>query len=317
MTLRRPTATLTIDGRLLTMPEAAAAALVAESGVDGLHDLASIVLGPLSPVLDVAAGASVEIAISPGDDGTEPVLTGAVERVRHVPWGTAVDVLATTAALDRLRVGRAYVNQTAGDIVRDLLGEAGLDAGEIDAGPTLGAYHVDERRSAWRHVRSLAALLGAELVCGATGEVHVRLPRTGTADHVLCAGAELLAWSAGTRQPPLAPADVGPFGAASEQGADAWSLIHHEPGGGGAHRLFPAIRDREAGSAIDEAATAATTRAGGVGRAVTTGTPTIRAGDLVELDDVDRASRTYRVLHARHQLDAGGLTTTLDLEHAA
>jgi hypothetical protein len=319
MTLRRPAATLVIDGRELTMPEAAAVALVAESGVGGAHDRATLVLAPLSPWLDVAPGAPAEIGIVPGGDETDPelVLTGAVELVRHLSWGTIVDILATTAALDRVRIGRAYVNQAAGDIVRDLLGEAGVDAGDIDTGPTLGAYHVDERRTAWRHVRELAGLLVAELACSAAGEVHVRSPRSGRADHTLRAGAELLEWSAGTQQSALAPADVGPFGAASEQGADAWSLLHHEPGGGGPHRLFPAIRDREAASAIDAAAAAANSRAAGCGRVLTTGSPAIRAGDLVDLDGVDRAAGTYRVVHARHHLDAHGLRTHLDLEAAA
>jgi hypothetical protein len=319
VTLRRPGASLVIEGRSLSMPEAAAVGLVAESGVGGGHDRATLVLGPLSPWLDVGAAAPAEIGIVPGGDaGDEPetVLTGAVERVRHLPWGTVVDVLATTAALDRLRVGRAYLNQTVGDIVRDLLGEAGLDAGEVDTGPTLGAFHVDERRTAWRHVRGLAALLGAELACGAGGEVHVRQPRVGAADHTLRAGAELLAWSAGTRQDALAAADVGPFGAASEQGADSWSLVHHEPGGGGVHRLFPAIRDREAAAAIDEATAAAQQRATGTAHAVTSGTPQIRAGDLVELDGVERAAGTYRVLRARHQLDSDGLRTSLAMEAA-
>ena len=110
---------------------------------------------------------------------------------------------------------------------------------------------------------------------------------------------------------------MGPFGAASEQGSDAWSLVHHQPGGSGAHRLFPAIRDRDAASAIDQASTAAHQRATGVGRVVTTGTPQIRAGSLVELAGTGTPDGTYRVRRARHRIDDGGLQSNLELELAS
>jgi hypothetical protein len=121
---------------------------------------------------------------------------------------------------------------------------------------------------------------------------------------------------AGTRELTLAPAQVGPFGAASEQGTDAWSLVHHQPGGGGLHRVLPAIRDREAAAAIDAATSAAHARLGGLARVVATGASKVRAGDLVELADVDRASATYRVLRSRHQIDEHGFRTSLELEAA-
>ena len=316
MVLPRPGAALRIDGRQLGMPEAAAVAVAAESTVTGTHDRAGIVLGPLSPWLEASAGAVAELSLGVGDD-LEPVLTGRVVRVRQLPWGTLLDVLAATAALDRLRVGRVYTAQTAGDIVRDLCSSADLTPGEVDAGPTLSAYHIDERRTGWRHLRDLARLMGSELASGAGGEVHVRAPRTGRAQHRLRAGAELLAWSAGTKTPGPEPLQVGPYGAASEQGADAWSLVAHQPGGSGPHRVLPGIRDREGASSIDRAASAAHARSDGWARALATGSPAIRAGDLVELADVPRASGTYRVLRARHRLDGSGLRTSIEMEAAA
>ena len=314
MALPRPAARLTIDGRGLTMPEAAAVSVDVALSLTGEHDRAVLVLGPLSPWLDLGIGAVAEVAL--GDASTVGVLTGTVERVRHLPWGTLVDVLGPTAPLERTRVGRAYTGQTVGDIVRELISAAGAQAGDVDAGPTLGAYHVDERRSCWRHVRTLASMFAYELSSGAAGEVHVRPPRTGRADHTLRAGAELVSWAVGARQLALASAEVGPFGAASEQGAEAWSLLHHQPGGSGPHRIIPAVRDREAASAVDRAVATAHERTGAAGRVVATGQPNVRAGDLVALDGVERAAATYRVRHARHRIDRNGFRTTLDLEAA-
>ena len=314
--LRRPGARLSIDGRELTMPEAAAVALVVETTVSGLHDRATLVLGPLSPWLDVSPSAPAELALEALGDDAELVLTGSVGRVRHQPWGTVVDMLASTAALDRVRIGRAYASQSVGDIVRDLLSEAGVDAGDIDDGPTLGAYHVDERRTVWRHVRVLAALLGAELATGAAGEVHVRKPRSGRADHTLRAGAELLSWMAGTRELPLASAEVGPFGAASEQGTDAWSLVHHQPGGGGLHRLLPAIRDREAAAAIDAATAAAHARSAVSPASPPRGRRRCAPATSSRSRASTAASATLRVLRSRHQIDGHGFRTALELEAA-
>lgn len=317
MALPRPAATIVVDGRELSLAEAAVVSIAVETTVLGGHDRATIVLGPLSPWLDLATGSEIEIALGMNDDDLEAVLTGRVSGVRQLVWGALVDVLATTAALDRLRLGRSYTAQRVGDIVRDLCGAAGLTPGEIADGPTLGAYHVDERRTGWRHLRDLAALLGAEPASGAGGEVHVRAPRTGSAQHSLRAGAELLDWAAGPRTPGAEPLPVGPYGAASEQGADAWSLIQHAPGGSGPHRVLPAIRDRDAASALDDATAAAHARSAARARATATGTPTLRAGDLVELDGIPRGAATYRALRARHRIDRAGFVTTLDLEAAA
>ena len=45
-------------------------------------------------------------------------------------------------------------------IVRDLAGEAGVDTGSIEDGPTFPFYVVDDGRSGWTHVADLAAKSG-------------------------------------------------------------------------------------------------------------------------------------------------------------
>jgi hypothetical protein len=316
VTLQRPSATLTIDGRALTLAEAAVARCSVDSTVLGRHDRATVVLGPLSPLLDTVAGATAELAIGFGET-LETVLTGTVERVGHLPWGTRLELASASAQLGRTRVGRAYVQQTLGDIARDLLGEAGVDEGDIDAGPMLAVHHVDERRSAWHHLRALAGLYGSELSSSGDGGVNLRPPRSGRADHTVRAGAELLGWTAGTSTPRAQPRPTGAYSAASEQGSDAWSLVHHEPGGSGDHEVLPGVRDQDRASARDTALTAAHDRAVGFARAHVTGIAVLRAGDLVELDGVARAAGTYRTLAVAHRVDDGGFVSVLTLEAAA
>jgi phage protein D len=315
VTLKRPAAELTVDGRTLTLAEAAITQCAVETTVLGQHDRATIVLGPLSPLLDTAAGAEAELAIGYGDE-TGTVLSGKVGRVGQLPWGTCLELLSASAALDRVRVGRAYVQQTVGDIARDLLGQGGVDAGEVDGGATLAVYHVHEGRSAWGHLRALASLHGSELSSKGDGAVNLHAPRKGSADHTLRAGAEFLGWVAGTNVERAEPRRTGPFSAASEQGSDAWSLVHHEPGGSGDHAVLPAIRDQDGASARDDALEAARGRAKGFARASIAGRAEIRAGALVELQGVDRAGGTYRALAVTHRIDAGGFVSGLTLEAA-
>lgn len=317
MTLARPAAEITIDGRTLTLAEAAVARCCVETSVLARHDRAMLVLGPLSPLLDTAPGATAELAIGLSEDALETVLTGSVDRVGQLPWGACLEIASASAELDRTRVGRSYVNQSMGDIARDLLSEAGVDEGQIDGGPTIAVYYVDERRSAWHHLRSLAALYGAELSSGGDGGVNLRSPRTGRADHTMRAGAELLGWIAGERTPGPEPLASGAFSAASEQGSDAWSLIRHEAAGGGVHDVQPGVRDQDRASARDSALSAAHQRSGGFAKAGATGIASMRAGDLVELDGVDRAAGTYRTVAVDHRVDGGGFVSLLTLEAAA
>ena len=315
MTLGRPAAVLTFDGRALALDESAAASVTVQLTTTGAHDRAHIVLSPLSPVLDVAAGAAVDVALGLGDE-TVAVLSGTVVQVSHRPWGTSVEVAAATSALDTVRVGRAYVGRTIADIVTDLASAAGVTAGEIDASATLAVFHVDESRTAWRHVRNLATLSGAELTSGGHGEINLRPQRTGSADHTLRGGAELMDWAVGPRPERPEATPIGPFSAASEQGTDAWSLVHHDPGGGGFRLVSATLRDRDVAQSIESAAAAARRRATRRGRLTIIGDARIRAGHLVEVDGVDRAAATYRVVAARHEIDADGFRSILWTEAA-
>jgi hypothetical protein len=317
VTLARPAAQVTVDGRALTLAEAAVARCTVETSVLGRHDRATLVLGPLSPLLDTAPGATAELAIGLSDDELETVITGSVDRVGQLPWGACLEIASASAELDRTRVGRSYLQQSMGDIARDLLSEGGVSEGQIDGGPTIAVYNVDERRSAWHHLRALAALYGAELSSGGDGGVNLRPPRTGRAAHTVRAGAELLGWIAGERTPGADPLASAAFSAASEQGSDAWSLIRHEASGGGVHDVLPAVRDQDRASARDQALSAAHQRSGGFAKAGTTGIAAMRAGDLVELDGTDRAAGTYRALAVDHRVDDGGFVSLLTLEAAA
>jgi hypothetical protein len=207
-------------------------------------------------------------------------------------------------------------------VVSDLVSSAGGTTGEVSASHQLAAFHVDERRSVWAHVRGLARLTGSELSCDPQGAVNFRPVKTGSADHTARYGADLVTWDVGPRETGGAAVSVVPFGAASEEGTEKWHVLLREPDGGSPSEptLVPgALRDRDAAQALQDALAAAAERRGKAGTLVLVGDNTIRAGDLVELTDMpsgeDATLRAVAVTHALAR--RGGYQTALSVEGAA
>jgi hypothetical protein len=321
VTLGRPEAALTLDGNRLTAAEAALAELQVELGVGRAHDRFRAALGTLSPFADVAVGASAVVELGYGDN-LETVLTGTVAAVERRPWGLVVEGLAATVTLSRTRIGRSYVSQSAADIVSDLLSSAQNDAGEVSAPLQLAAYHVDERRSVWSHVCALARLAGCELSADGAGALNFRPPKNGSADHTFRHGAELVTWDIGLRDTSSADLSVVPFGAASEQGSDHWHVLLREPDGGPPSDetlVSAALRDRDAAQTFQQAIKDARTRRGSGGEVLVGGDATVRAGDVVTLDDLPGGDGApLRVTAATHRLGGdSGFYTLMRVEGVA
>jgi phage protein D len=315
--IRRPAASLTIDGAALTGPEAALVRLDVELGVGGAHDRFRALVGHASPAAGTEAGAAAEVALGYGDE-VEAVLTGTVTAVERAPAGVVLEGLAGTIALSHTRIGRSYVSVTAADVVQDLVSTAGATAGEVQAPLQLAAYHVDERRTAWSHVQTLAVLAACEVTSGGDGALNFRAPKTGPADHAYRYGADLVAWDVGPRDPPAPVPAVVPHGAASEQGAAKWHILLKEPDGGSPSAptlVSAALRDRDGATAAQDGLERAAERRALGGYLLLAGDPVVRAGDLVELEEMPAGEDgTYRVTSARHLLDAAGFRTLLRVE---
>jgi hypothetical protein len=322
MSIARPAVSFTVDGRGLTAPEAALAAIRVELGLGGALDGFTALLSHQSPVADLDAGATVELALGYGDD-TEVVLTGEVAAVERLATGVRVDGLAATCALARVRAAQAYLDQTVADIVRDILGRAEVDAGTIDASLKLSVYHVDERRTLWAHMLDLARLAACDLSADGEGKVNFHPPRFGpTADHTLRYGADLLAWSVGPRAPTGDPPAIVPFGAASEEGAEKWHLVLREPDGGSPSsytRVFESLRDRDGASALEEGLRRAASRRATGGWLELVGNPTVRPGDVIELADMPNGEDgTIRALAVTHRIDGvSGFRSRVTVEGVA
>lgn len=251
MSLARPNARITLDGRTFDADEAALLRLRVELSLDGSHDLASIDLWPRSKLADAQAGAALQIALGQRGDETT-VWTGEVSARGLLPQGVRLDGLAATAALSRTTRSQSYLGQRVADIVRDLAGDAAID--QVDAGVTLNAYHVDNRRPVWTHLKALARLVGADLGCSADGGLRF-VPAAGALSPVkLRYGAELLDWQLTLGSAPAAAA-VAAYGSASESGDRRWHWLAHDPvgAGGGPTLRSAALATRDAAQAVADA----------------------------------------------------------------
>jgi hypothetical protein len=165
----RPTFTLTIGSMSSSTdnPVAAPCALVVDRDMDVPADALRLRLRERA---GIAVGDAVTLGL--GHDGDEePVFTGAVEAVRPAISGVAVRALGKTHDLLNLRTSTTYVNQSAGSIARDLIGQAGLSTGTVDEGPVLPRYVVDRALSGYRHLKDLADRLGYELYADRDGNI--------------------------------------------------------------------------------------------------------------------------------------------------
>jgi phage protein D len=314
LSLSRPNARISIDGRTLGADEAALVRLHIDLGQGGAHDQASLQLWPRSKFADAASGAKLQIELGERGD-EEPVFSGEIYARRLQPQAVLLEGLAATVALSREHKSQSYLDQTVADIVRDLAGSIGID--KVEADLRLNAYHVDNRRSVWSHLRALAALVGADLGAAADGGLRF-LPAAGALLPVtLRHGAELLDWDLALGTAPQ-PAEVAAYGSASESGDQRWHWLAHDPVGAaaGATRLPAALATRDGAQAIAEALQKRAERSALSGHLLLQGRPDLRPGDTVKVSGLPGANPgPLRVRAVRHSLESrSGFLTRLQVE---
>lgn len=108
------------------------------------------------------------------DDGLQRVFTGHVAELRPRLGGCQLFCTGTALALVDLRVAAFYQDQSAGSVVRDLLGQAGLEAGEVSDGITLPRFALERRVGAHAQLQRLAERLGFSLFADRLGKLHFR-----------------------------------------------------------------------------------------------------------------------------------------------
>ncbi len=347
MALQRPTATIQtvsegsgglvgaatslIGGGLPGLPAAAVTSLTVEMSVGSGHDRMDLSVASMSSIADTEPGTKIAIALGYGDDNTD-VLTVEIHRRETTPQGISFVGYSPTRRLSTTFVARSYVRQTVGDVVSDLLGEAEVDEGEIEAGHDLPAYHIDGSRSAWDEIHMLARRTGSQVRSTADGALSFgpapgstggSSPLGAAVSAVASAvglgsgaelrkGATLVDWRAGqSGATPAFAHQVAAVGAASPLGADRWHHIMKSPASGPKPTIVDAALRTGASADLATAARAdAARRATTTGRFRTFGDPSLRPGDTVTVEEV-----VYRILEVTHRVaESAGFITDIVVE---
>jgi hypothetical protein len=338
VTLGRPSAVVTVDGRRLTSAEGAVVRVRVRLGLGPAHDDAECVCWPSSKLASASAGSTLAIALGDAGDETD-VWTGEVTGVRRAPDGIALEGLATSIALSRTFMSQTFVDVSIADVVQQLASAAGVEVDEASGDATLSAYAVDDRRSAWAHLNDLAELAGADVTVTETGALKFVAPSPasgvgglgGMVEQVatlvlgggakgLRYGANVLGWRATSRKAPDT-ASVAAYGAASESGSAKWHWIRHDAdaAGSGPARIVPAFRTRDAAGRLADALATRAARAVRRATVVVVGDATLRPGQTTTIADIPGdPGGDLRLLAVEHTLDGDtGFVTRLVVEPAS
>lgn len=336
MTLLRPSAVVTLDGKRLTSAEGAVLRVRARLGMGPAHDEVECFCWPSSKLKSAAPGSTLAVAL--GGSGSEiDVFTGEITGVRLTPDGLALEGLANTIALSRTFVSQTFLDLSIADIVQQLASAASVDVDKVSGDTTLSAYAVDDRRSAWAYLNDLAQLVGADITVTEAGALKFVAPSASPAGSAVGAaagqaaslvggakglryGANLVSWRATTLKEPET-ASVSAYGSGSESGSEKWHWIKRDPSavGNGPARVIAAISTRDGASAMSDAFAARASRAKRRITALVVGDASLRPGQTTTIADIPGdAGGDLKILTVEHTLDGdAGLLTRLTVEPAS
>jgi phage protein D len=111
------------------------------------------------------------LTISLGYDSTTTVFTGIVDSLHSELRAMRVQGLSPMLKLLKQRVSQTYLNQNAGDIVKDICDKAGVTVGKVDDGISLPSLSVSRDVPTYECVRALAERSGFDVYINADGEL--------------------------------------------------------------------------------------------------------------------------------------------------
>ncbi len=168
---------------------------------------------------DVALGDTVTVELGYNDD-TVIVMDGTIQHIK--PGLETVRVTAHNRAqkLLDMRLNQTYENQSAGDIVSDLAGQAGINTQTVEQGISFPFYVIDYQKNGWRHLHDIAGKCAFDLYLTPEGKLVFKPFKKSSATHNLTYGISIIALN--RRSHPLDFAGVTVYGEspASSQGSD-------------------------------------------------------------------------------------------------
>ena len=316
--LLRPAYALTLAGQQWTQQAIAIDLRLAA----GPHLDRLTVTFPASAPVEAAPGDPVALDLD-GGEGAETVFTGVVATIRRSLDRLEVTATNALGQLARYRPATTYENVTAGTVIRNLAGDAGVDAGDIADGVMLRFYVADPSRTATEHATRVAAWSGAILVSDPQGAVSATIVDASTAEIALRYGRELTGFSIEETAEPDTVTVAGESGAGDCGAPESLRLSSdffagsrpEGPALGHVWTWEPALRTAEATSSAAAARQRSLTSAQRSGRLDAFLLPRLRPGTVIEVQDLPdgHAAGPYWLEAVRHRIGPDGASTSARL----
>jgi len=212
---------------------------------------------------DIALQDTVTISLGYTDAGPEAVFTGTVTRqVLTLDGLTHLYASDGGGRLARQRLNQSYDSQSAGDIVRDLTAQAGVETDGVETGVALPFFAVASSTPAHAQIAALARRSGYWAYFTPAGKLTFVPLAEGEPVQTFTYGADVIQLQVTEATPDLDGVQVSGEGAAGAQGQEAWNWlvtdatgVQAQAGSGDAQRWVTdgALRSQEA---VRQAATA-------------------------------------------------------------
>lgn len=266
-----------------------------------------------------AIGDDVNVELGYADDTTARVFTGKVAKVQPDITTTRVTGLNRIDELLALRIEQTYQNKSAGQIFRDLAGQARVSVDVVEEGVHFLAYVADGRRNAYQHMRALADKSGFDVYTTPEGKLAFRQFAGNATSHVFEYGQHIIELEVQAVQAAAQQVKVFGESPADSQGeaAFAWLAKRFNPGTAGteAPTLLiedPSLRTRAAADTAARAAARRLSQRTLVGRLKALGRAQVKLGDRIRIvgSPDERMNATFQVRSVRHRLTKkAGFTT--------
>ena len=206
--LLQPSYTLTLGSQQWTNQ---ALAIEVELGAAPLVDTVAIRF-PAGAPLSSAEGDPAVLSLGNGE-ATADVFTGTIDSVQRSAREIRVTALNGGGILARFRPATTYEQITAGNLVRSLCDDAGVETGDIDDGVALTFYAADPGRSALNHIERVCSWGGSMVRFSSDNKLEAPVINATVAESALRYGREILSIE-NVRQ----PAHTRQFTVAGESG---------------------------------------------------------------------------------------------------
>jgi hypothetical protein len=242
------------------------------------------------------------------------------------PGLTNIRLVGLSAAEKLLRsfAGEHFVSKSAGAIIKDLAGRAGVDVDRAEDGVAFSAYVVDGRRSLYHHMRDIADLCGFDLYLTPEGKLVFEKFVGGRTVHVFEYGKHVLALDMLQQEPLAAKVEAWGEGPGAGKGENSWAWLTKDfkpslgTSGDGQPVLLlekAALRSGQSASKAAQALHLHLKRQATRGRLCLTGSPQIKLGDAIRLKNLPEESlnASYQVRGITHRITkSGGFTTVVN-----